>query len=493
MPAYLIIFAFLFTTGIGAEEASQPVIALERLDRMSGKPGETVVLHGRWGAAPGELWPVLGPRPEYHLEVISGTETELTVRLPKNILPGNYQLAVYLHDPHNASKGRAFRTEYQAFRMEWMAIIPWLGGLISEGLGEVEDRASHRRARGWLIGTALFGAVFFLIMAGSARPRKGDGSGSIRFPRRTDRLAPFLGKIGWGRSLEVVSTDDLVEFRTSTTLRRWVLLAAGLAGPALTTAVILNAKEFRFLRHGLTLVGMTGFSGLGWAVFFRQLTERRRMELDVPTRDLRVFIRPWGKPAAILKRGTLTRFERTQEMKITGIRKGGPPLLTPYETLTAVTAEGQRWVLLGGESSDIQTCVVALKQIAPVEEVVSVRGPSGLRSRYEEWKDHYQGTAYEVRSLGSRDWEPIITVWITLPEVLKNRLMVRSSGDFPADPGDPRRPHLQALLDLGAEMVDVSQLTARVAAGFPWRRRVIDRSIAERVVGHLIRLRDLSG
>lgn len=110
-----------------------------------------------------------------------------------------------------------------------------------------------------------------------------------------------------------------------------------------------------------------------------------------------------------------------------------------------------------------------------------------------------KGVAYSAEVLGFSPDEndpesggtPCVTVAIDVPKPLLKELEVNARKTRPAVSGN-RAAHINALLDMGADYIDVGFNTTRVAAEVPVTKAVVDRALAERIVEQLIKLRELS-
>ncbi len=123
-------------------------------------------------------------------------------------------------------------------------------------------------------------------------------------------------------------------------------------------------------------------------------------------------------------------------------------------------------------------------------------------ARPEEFKGAYNGVEYVVACYGVKpgkdgtfkDGEPIVTVEIYTEGELKKPLEVNTRKFFSiiADSRDERITDIQALVSLGADYIDIGFNTSRVAAEVPLGKARVDKALAERIVPHLIRLKELS-
>ncbi|MCR4288173.1 MAG: hypothetical protein NUW09_09195, partial [Deltaproteobacteria bacterium] len=123
-------------------------------------------------------------------------------------------------------------------------------------------------------------------------------------------------------------------------------------------------------------------------------------------------------------------------------------------------------------------------------------------ARPEEFKGAYNGVEYVVACYGVnpgkggtfKGGEPIVTVEINTEGELKKPLEVnaRKFSSIIADIKDERMPDIQALISLGADYIDIGFNTSRVAAEVPLGKARVDKALAEKIVPHLIRLRELS-
>lgn len=107
------------------------------------------------------------------------------------------------------------------------------------------------------------------------------------------------------------------------------------------------------------------------------------------------------------------------------------------------------------------------------------------------WTGVYNDIEYTVEFLGSGGSGPVITVYINLPALLSQRLEVNARKDRPSI-SDKRARDINALLDLGVDYIDISFNTNWIAAEVPVSRANVDKNLAKKIAGHLIRLRDFS-
>ena len=111
----------------------------------------------------------------------------------------------------------------------------------------------------------------------------------------------------------------------------------------------------------------------------------------------------------------------------------------------------------------------------------------------------YKSVAYSAEVLGfipgKDDSEsggtPCVTVSIDVPKPLSKKLVVNARVARPAVSGS-RAAHINALLDMGADYIDIGFNTTRVAAEVPVTKAVVDKALAERIIEQLIKLRELS-
>lgn len=88
--------------------------------------------------------------------------------------------------------------------------------------------------------------------------------------------------------------------------------------------------------------------------------------------------------------------------------------------------------------------------------------------------------------------EPIVTVEILLETKLSRPLEINARERAPVLPNDERRAILQALLDLGADYIDVGFNADRVAAEFQETQVTVDEGLAQKIAALLIPLREKS-
>ncbi|MDC0358520.1 hypothetical protein OAO01_06860 [Oligoflexia bacterium] len=103
-----------------------------------------------------------------------------------------------------------------------------------------------------------------------------------------------------------------------------------------------------------------------------------------------------------------------------------------------------------------------------------------------EWKSTFMGVKYRVESYDGET----MTVAIDVPKILPYQAEIDARDGRPTDV-DPRLvSNVGLLLDLGANYIDISYNTNRVAAEVPFDSATVDKRLAEKIVGLLIRLRD---
>jgi hypothetical protein len=122
----------------------------------------------------------------------------------------------------------------------------------------------------------------------------------------------------------------------------------------------------------------------------------------------------------------------------------------------------------------------------------------------QDWSAQAHGVTYEACLYS----EETATIEVATPEKLAAPLEVNAREKTPDLGNDPRKGEVKALLDLGVDYIDIGFNTDRVAAELPCRRFaservetlegrnvrrvVISKELAAKIVGHLLRLRDMS-
>jgi len=109
---------------------------------------------------------------------------------------------------------------------------------------------------------------------------------------------------------------------------------------------------------------------------------------------------------------------------------------------------------------------------------------------FEPWSGKYEGVEYTVECLGDYDGEPFITVWIKIDKPLKQSFEVNAREKAPAIPPEPVAPHVRELLDMGVNYIDIGYNTDWIAAEVSEKTATVDRDMAERIVGLLVKIRD---
>ena len=110
-----------------------------------------------------------------------------------------------------------------------------------------------------------------------------------------------------------------------------------------------------------------------------------------------------------------------------------------------------------------------------------------MESLPEEWSGTYKGVVYKVES-----YSETITIEIELEERLSRPLKIDARSGTPKVKDSSRREEIIALLNLGADYIDIGFHANHVAAEIPLDHINIDRNVVTRVVDLLIRLRDKS-
>ncbi|MBI5237045.1 MAG: hypothetical protein HY887_01290 [Deltaproteobacteria bacterium] len=149
--------------------------------------------------------------------------------------------------------------------------------------------------------------------------------------------------------------------------------------------------------------------------------------------------------------------------------------------------------------------IFVLLLILKMRSVSTVKMPDAgpvPMARPDEFNGAYNGVEYVVACYGVKpgkdgefkDGEPIVTVEIYTQGELKKPLEVNARKFFSviADINDNRAKDIQAIISLGADYIDIGFNTSRVAAEVPLGRARVDKTLAEKIVSHLIRLRELS-
>lgn len=141
--------------------------------------------------------------------------------------------------------------------------------------------------------------------------------------------------------------------------------------------------------------------------------------------------------------------------------------------------------------------IIFIARKRSITTVILPHHEQGGSSNHPKWQipkpctGVYNGIEYTVELLGSGESGPVITVYINLSALLSQRLEINARKDRPSI-SDKRAVDINALLDLGANYIDISFNTNWIAAEVPVSRANVDKNLAEKIVEHLIRLRDFS-
>ena len=104
----------------------------------------------------------------------------------------------------------------------------------------------------------------------------------------------------------------------------------------------------------------------------------------------------------------------------------------------------------------------------------------------ESWQDTWQGVTYTATSY---DWETV-TVEFGLENPLSKTIEINARGKTPAIENDSLKADIEALLDLGVNYIDIGFNTERMAAEVPFAHINVDRALAEKIVTHLVNIRN---
>lgn len=82
------------------QQPGQPCdIRLDKLNKKSGKTGDTFEMIGKWGPIQGSKRPCINKGRMNSLIVVRWTPSALLVRIPDALEPGTYRVGVYCSDP----------------------------------------------------------------------------------------------------------------------------------------------------------------------------------------------------------------------------------------------------------------------------------------------------------------------------------------------------------------------------------------------------------
>ncbi len=74
-------------------------VDLRSLSKTSGAPGDTFAMYGVWGETQGSKTPSINKGVRHSLEVLSWTDSAITVRIPPDLPGGLYKVGVYCNNP----------------------------------------------------------------------------------------------------------------------------------------------------------------------------------------------------------------------------------------------------------------------------------------------------------------------------------------------------------------------------------------------------------
>src|SRR3990172_8725882 len=130
------------------------------------------------------------------------------------------------------------------------------------------------------------------------------------------------------------------------------------------------------------------------------------------------------------------------------------------------------------------------KAIEPWQGEVKTEKKAEKKPGFEPWSGKYEGVEYAAECLGDYDGEPFITVWIKIDKPLKQSFEGNAREKDPAIPPEPVAPHVRELLDMGVNYIDIGYNTDWIAAEVSEKTATVDRDMAERIVGLLVKIRD---
>lgn len=105
----------------------------------------------------------------------------------------------------------------------------------------------------------------------------------------------------------------------------------------------------------------------------------------------------------------------------------------------------------------------------------------------EGWDGEYKGVEYSVDSYDGAT----MTVAIPVYEKLKTSVEINARNDRPTVSETFLAGEINSLLNLGANYVDINYNTNWIAAEVPLDLVPFDKKLAEKIVEHLIRIKDL--
>jgi len=114
------------------------------------------------------------------------------------------------------------------------------------------------------------------------------------------------------------------------------------------------------------------------------------------------------------------------------------------------------------------------------EDIESINPPSPFSGTVQ--KTQYNAESY--------DWETM-TIEFNLPHILLHPVEINARRGKPTNVDPELAKEVDALLQLGVNYIDISYNTARMAAEIPFKGRTVDKALANKIVRHLLKLRDL--
>ncbi len=104
----------------------------------------------------------------------------------------------------------------------------------------------------------------------------------------------------------------------------------------------------------------------------------------------------------------------------------------------------------------------------------------------EPWKDTYQGINYSATSY---DWVTV-TIEFGLDKPISRTIEIDAREGDSTIEDDNLKQDIENIFELGANYIDIGFNTDRMAAEVPFKHINVDKALAEKILSHLINIRD---
>ena len=113
-PALLLSLLFA-QVAFAAKNVEECDIKFDSMSLKEGQIGDTFLMYGQWGDTQGEKLPAINRASLEPLEVVSWSNSQVTVRIPSTLSTGIHKVGVYCSDPR---KGGTYGTDWKFFTVK---------------------------------------------------------------------------------------------------------------------------------------------------------------------------------------------------------------------------------------------------------------------------------------------------------------------------------------------------------------------------------------